>query len=138
MQSAAGAAIVSHKGFICRACVRIGRVMDCYYKLPAPMENKHHVSTPHSPTLPLVQFQHLQLMLSETDPQLADVVRKQFPDWDTQQISVQHSSRLPLLLFIVDYYFLSKVCSKSDYLHFHRNNSDVTQSLLWTTYGYSL
>ncbi|XP_018521896.1 protein saal1 [Lates calcarifer] len=25
-------------------------------------------------------FQHLQLMLSETDPQLADVVRKQFPD----------------------------------------------------------
>ncbi|XP_023278158.1 protein SAAL1 [Seriola lalandi dorsalis] len=25
-------------------------------------------------------FQHLQLMLAETDPQLADVVRKQFPD----------------------------------------------------------
>lgn len=61
-------------------------------------ENKHYVST--APFL-LVQFQHLQSMLSETDPQLADVVRKRFPVWGAQQIRVQHSSRLSPLLFIV-------------------------------------
>lgn len=40
-------------------------------------------------------------MLSETDPKLADMVRKQFPVWGAQQISVQHSTRLSPLLFIV-------------------------------------
>ncbi|KAG7245447.1 hypothetical protein INR49_010898 [Caranx melampygus] len=31
------------------------------------------------------KFQHLQLMLAEADPQLADVVRKRFPDYGTDQ-----------------------------------------------------
>lgn len=40
-------------------------------------------------------------MLSETDPQLADVLRKQFPVWGARGIRVRHSSRLsPPLLFI--------------------------------------
>lgn len=54
-----------------------------------------------------MQFQHLQSMLSETDPQLADMVRKQFPVWGAQQISVQHSSRLPpkILLRVILFRF---------------------------------
>lgn len=91
-----------------RACVRWGCVMDCCCSPPAPVENKHYVST-LPPFLPLVQFQHLQSMLSETDPQLADVVRKQFPVWGTQQISVQHSSRLSLLFFFTSPKILPQV-----------------------------
>lgn len=61
-------------------------------------------------------------MLSETDPQLADVLRKQFPVWGAQGIRVRHSSRLsPPLLFIEGSVSTPKE-SKSRCLDFHWKN----------------
>lgn len=43
---------------------------------------------------PLEQFEHLQRVLSEADPRLADEVRKQVPAWGAGGIRVQRPSRL--------------------------------------------
>lgn len=53
------------------------------------LENKPvctHLST-------LEQFEHLQCVLSDADPQLADEVRKQVPAWGAGGIRVQRPSR---------------------------------------------
>lgn len=91
---------------------------------------KINIMFPPGLSLPLVQFQHLQSMLSEADPQMADMVRKQFPVWGAQQISVQHSSRLSSLLFIAASVSPPKILPHVKLFGFplERLNEDVTPS----------
>lgn len=53
------------------SCSRCGTIISVCLPCPA--------SSPHPPTPAPLQFQQLLSMLSEAQPQLADVLRKQFP-----------------------------------------------------------